>query len=120
VTDWAIHSCGSSKLTVLPGSEKVFQTAAVAPGSGDPGAVVGPPVVGLPVAAPEAAFEAPEPGVPVESAELDVSGCGVQEGPALPWLLHPAASPATISKPVSRSPNEVALPAVGFPVMEPA
>ncbi|MCB5294019.1 hypothetical protein [Arthrobacter sp. SO3] len=39
VTDWAIHSCGSSKLTVFAGSVNTFQAGAVEPGSAGPEAV---------------------------------------------------------------------------------
>lgn len=96
-TDWAIQSWGSSKLTVLAGSAKVFHVAAVAAGRGSAEAV------------PEAPSSPDGPGMPPEgvvadgavvgapAAPVEGSACVVQPEPDPPACgpLHPASSRAT-------------------------
>jgi hypothetical protein len=81
-TDWAIQSCGSSKLTVLAGSVKTFHAAAVAPA-----------VAVAPADAPAEVLADPE-AAPLAGL---VPGSAVQTGEPLPSLLQPAISPAANS-----------------------
>lgn len=82
-TDCAIHSCGSSKLTVFAGSEKVFQAEAVATGA----AVAVSVAPG--VAPPEAVADA---GAVVAAVVPGPSGCAVHPGPLFDGVEHPARS----------------------------
>jgi hypothetical protein len=110
-TDCAIHSSGRSKLTFLPGSEKVFHAAEVAAVPGD-GVAVAPDAVGSADGVPV------EDGFPVAvGTEVDeeASGCAVQDGSACPGALHPAARPANTSTAMIRNPYTLVLR-----VMQPA
>src|SRR6478736_1028373 len=104
VSDWAIHSCGRSKLTFLAGSVKVFQTAAVAPAEAPADAV------------PDAEAEAPGDAgevVPAEGSavELPPGLPAVQAGVPLPSVLQPASAAAvSASAAAIRSPRKIAVP----------
>src|SRR6476619_2318871 len=107
VSDWAIHSCGRSKLTFLAGSVKVFQAAAVAPAEA--------PADAVPVAVPDAEAEAPGDAgdagdvVPAEGSavELPPGLPAVQAGVPLPSALQPASAAAvSASAAAIRSPRK--------------
>src|SRR6478736_7108914 len=105
VSDWAIHSCGRSKLTFLAGSVKVFQAAAVAPAEA--------PADAVPDAVPDAEAEAPGDVVPAEGSavELPPGLPAVQAGVPLPSVLQPASAAAvSASAAAIRSPREIAVP----------
>jgi hypothetical protein len=77
-TDWAIQSCGSSKLTVFPGSENVFQAEAVAAACGVAEVEAPPAPAGV---GPAAGLEVPEVSGCSEVSGCTVgSGCAVQPG----------------------------------------
>ena len=112
-TDWAIHSCGSSKLTFLSaGSVKTFQADAVEPGSAGPEAVDQGEAAGVVLPGGRVReFDPLAPGLPP----------AVQAGAPLVSLLQPAsAAAASASAAAIRMPRPGVRRKMSVAVMVPA
>ncbi|VXB49799.1 hypothetical protein ARTHRO9AX_180212 [Arthrobacter sp. 9AX] len=109
VTDCAIQSSGRSKLTVLPGSEKLFQAAAVATACGAPDAVAVDPLDGAVDDEPSAETGAAAPALP------EGPGCAVQPG----WPDSPPEQPVRRT-PASNRDTPDSTVVVALPLMLPA
>ncbi|BCW19561.1 hypothetical protein NtRootA9_22690 [Arthrobacter sp. NtRootA9] len=99
-TDWATQSWGRSKLTVLAGSENVFQVAAVAAGDAAAG---GEPDAGAPL-------EGTAPAVPPAGAEVDGPAWAVHPAPPDCGLLQPARSTAATASGAAIRPRALPFP----------